>query len=111
MKELTDIVKEHGGLPPARECDFKINFKCDEPPKERTYRMSSSYLREVEMHLQDLIAKGWSRPSKSPHGAPILFVHKKDGTMSICVDYRKLNDLTRKDRTPLPRIDKLFDSV
>jgi hypothetical protein len=73
--------------------------------------MSPAELRELHVHLQDLLAKGWIRPSKYPYGAPILFVRKKDGTMRMCVDYRKLNDLTRKDRTPLPRIDELFDSL
>ena len=111
MNEFTDIIKEPDGLPPTRECDFEINLECDEPPKERTYRMSPAELREVQVQLQDLLAKGWIRPSKSPYGAPILFVRKKDGTMRMCVDYRKLNDLTRKDRTPLPRIDELLDSL
>jgi hypothetical protein len=102
LNEFTDIIKEHDGLLPTRECDFEINLECDEPPKERTYRMSPAELREVKVQLQDLLAKGWIRPSKSPYGAPILFVRKNDGTMRMYVDYRKLNDLTRKDRTPLP---------
>jgi hypothetical protein len=111
LNELTDIIKEPGGLPQTRECDFEISFDCDKPPKERTYRMSPAELREFQVQLQDLLAKGWIRRSKSPYGALILFVRKKDGTMRMCVDYRKLNDLTRKDRTPLPRIDELLDSL
>jgi hypothetical protein len=112
LNEFTDIIKEPDGIPPTRECDFEINLECDEPPKERTYRMSPAKLREVQVQLQDLLAKGWIRPSKSPYGAYILFVRKKDGgTMRMCVDYRKLNDLTRKDRTPLPQIYELFDSL
>jgi hypothetical protein len=71
MHELTDIIKEPHGLPPTRECNFKINLEYDEPPKERTYRMSPAELREVQVLLQDLLAKGWIRPSKSPYGAPI----------------------------------------
>jgi hypothetical protein len=73
--------------------------------------MSPAKLREIHVQLQELLAKGWIRPSNSPYGAPILFVRKKDGTMRMCVDYRKLNDLTRKDSTPLPRIDELLDSL
>jgi hypothetical protein len=73
--------------------------------------MSPAELREVQVQLQYLLANGWIRPSKSPYGAPILCVRKKDGTMRMCVDYRKLNDLTRKDRTPLPHIDELLDSL
>jgi hypothetical protein len=112
LKEFTDIIKEPDGLQPTRECDFEINMECNEAPtKERTYRMSQVELREVQVQLQDILAKGWIRPSKSPYGAPILFVRKKDGTMRMCVDYRKLNDITRKDRTPLPRIDTMLDSL
>jgi hypothetical protein len=97
LNEFTDIIKEPHGLIPTRECDFEINLECDEPPKERTYRMSPAELRELQVHLQDLLAKGWIRPSKSPYGAPILIVRKKDGTMRMCVDYRKLNDLTKSE--------------
>jgi hypothetical protein len=111
LNEFTDIIKEPNGLPPTRECDFEINLECDEPPKEQTYGMSPAELREVQVHLQDLLAKGWIRLSKFSYGAPILFVRKKDGTMRMCVDYRKLNDLTRKDRTPLPRFEELLDSL
>ena len=111
VQDFADIIREPEGLPPEREWDFEINLECDVPPKERTYRMSPAELREVQAQLTELLAKGWIRPSKSPYGAPILFVRKKDGTMRMCVDYRKLNDLTRKDRTPLPRIDELLDSL
>jgi hypothetical protein len=69
--------------------------------------MSPAKIQEVQVQLQDLLAKGWIHP----YGPPILFVRKKDGTMRMCVDYRKLNDLTRKDRTPLRRIDELLDSL
>jgi hypothetical protein len=108
LNEFTDIIEEPHGLQPKHECDFEINLECDEPSKERTYRMSPAELREVQVQLQDLVAKGWICPSKSPYGAPVLFVRKEDGTMRMCVDYQKLNDLTRKNRTPLPRIDELL---
>jgi hypothetical protein len=49
------------------------------------------------------------RPSSSPWGAPVLFVKKKDGSMRMCVDYRALNEVTIKNKYPLPRIDGLFD--
>jgi hypothetical protein len=58
LNEFTDISKEPDGLPPTRECDFEINLECDEPPKVRTYRMSPAELREVQVQLQDLLAKG-----------------------------------------------------
>jgi len=58
-----------------------------------------------------LVPKGYIKPSKSPYLAPILFVHKKDGTLRMCVDYRAFNKATVKNRYPLPRIDDLFDCL
>ena len=55
--------------------------------------------------------KGWIRPSKSPAGAPILFVPKKDGSMRMCIDYRGLNKITIKNRFPLPLISELLDRL
>eukprot|EP00873_Tetraselmis_striata_P042988 jgi/Tetstr1/463252/TSEL_008183.t1 len=81
LMEFADIIAEPTDLPPEREFDFEINLESDEPPKERTYRMSPAELQEVRSHLEDLWAKGWIRPSKSNYGAPILFVRKKDGTL------------------------------
>jgi len=73
--------------------------------------MSPPELIELKMQLQELLDKGYIRPSVSPWGAPVLFVKKKDGTFKMCIDYRKLNKLTIKNRYPLPRIDDLFDQV
>ncbi|KAJ0621739.1 putative nucleotidyltransferase, Ribonuclease H [Helianthus annuus] len=61
--------------------------------------------------IQYLLCKGFIRPSVSPWGAPVLFVKKKDGSMRMCIDYRKLNKLRVKNRYPLPRIDDLFDQL
>jgi hypothetical protein len=67
MDEFTGIIKEPDGLPPSRECDFQTNLECDLPfNKERTYRVLRTQLRQVQVQLQDLLAKGWFRPSKSP---------------------------------------------
>jgi len=61
--------------------------------------------------VADLIEKGFIRPSKSPFGAPIIFVKKSDGKLRMCVDYRALNKKTIKNRYPLPRIDELIDRL
>ena len=58
-----------------------------------------------------MLDKGFIRPSVSPWGAPVLFVKKKDGSLRLCIDYRKLNQVTMKNRYPLPRIDDLFDQL
>jgi hypothetical protein len=58
-----------------------------------------------------LLEKGFIRPTSSPWGAPVIFVPKKDGTQRLCVDYHALNEVTVKNKYPLPRIDDLFDQL
>jgi hypothetical protein len=100
------------GLPPSREVDHKIELiPGSSPPSRPTIRLSATELAELKMQLTELQAAGFIRPSKSPFGAPILFVKKKDGTMRMCVDYRALNRITVKNSYPLPRVDELFDRL
>ena len=61
--------------------------------------------------MQDLVDKGFIRPSVSPWGALVLFVKKNDGTMRLCIDYWQLNKVTIKNKYLLPRIDDLFDQL
>ena len=68
-------------------------------------------LAELKVQLQELLDKGFIRPSNSPWGAPVLFVKKKDDTLRLCINYRQLNKVTVKNRYPLPRIDDLFDQL
>ncbi|GJS58849.1 putative reverse transcriptase domain-containing protein [Tanacetum coccineum] len=67
--------------------------------------------KELKDQLQELLERGFIRPSVSPWGAPVLFVKKKDGSMRLCIDYRELNRITVRNRYPLPRIDDLFDQL
>ena len=73
--------------------------------------MAPRELQELRVQLQELLDRGFVRPSVSPWGAPVLFVKKKDGTMRMCIDYRELNRVTVRNRYPLPRIDDLFDQL
>ncbi len=75
------------------------------------YRHSLAQNIELENQLNDLLNKGYIRPSKSPWGAPVLFTKKKDGSLRLCVDYRDLNKLTIKNKFPLPRVDDIFDHL
>ncbi|GKD02012.1 putative reverse transcriptase domain-containing protein [Tanacetum coccineum] len=97
------------GLPPPRQMEFKINLVPGATPVARApYRLAPSKM-ELSDQLKELSEKGFIHPSSSPWGALVLFVKKKDGSFCMCIDYRKLNKLTVKNRYPLPRIDDLFD--
>ena len=73
--------------------------------------MASAELKEFKSQLQDLLDKGFIRPSMSPWGAPLLFVKKKDGSMHLCIEYRELNKRTVKNKYPLHRIEDLFGQL
>lgn len=99
-------------LPPSRSVDHKIEIiPGSEPPSRPTYQLSLAEMDELRKQLDDLLQRGFIRPSKSPYGAPVLFVKKKEGDMRMCVDYRALNKQTIKNTYPLPRIDELLDRL
>ena len=73
--------------------------------------MAPAELRELKAQLEELLSKGFIRPSMSPWGAPVLFVKKKDGSLRLCIDYRQLNKVVFRYQYPLPSIDELFDQL
>ena len=104
--------EELPGLPPEREISFEIELLPGTAPVSKApYRMAPAELKELQTQLQELLDKGFIRPSHSPWGALVLFVKKKDGTFRMCIDYRELNKVTIKNKYPLPRIDDLFDQL
>ncbi|KAL0560579.1 hypothetical protein IC582_000988 [Cucumis melo] len=113
VRDYPDVFpKELPRLPPHREVEFAIELEPGTVPISRApYRMAPEELKELNVQLQELLNKGFIRPSVSPWGAPVLFVKKKDGSMRLCIDYRELNKVTVKNRYPLPRIDDLFDQL
>ena len=113
VEEYRDVFGDlPAGLPPQRTMDHRIELVPGASPQSRpTYRMSPAELDELKKQLDQLLASGFIQPSKSPFGAPILFVKKKDSSMRMCIDYRALNGVTVKNSYPLPRIDELFDRL
>jgi hypothetical protein len=111
--EFPDVFPEDLlGLPPEREVEFVIELKPGTAPiSRRSYRMPPNELAELKIQLQDLLEKGFIRSSSSLWGCPAIFVKKKDQTLRMCVDYRPLNEVTIKNKYPLPRIDILFDQL
>ena len=84
----------------------------DHPPiKQAPRRVPMHQQGTVRQHVDDMLQHGVIEPSTSAWAAPIVLVKKKDGTTRFCVDYRKLNDVTRKDAYPLPRIDETLDAL
>ena len=73
--------------------------------------MAPAELKELKVQMEEMVNKGFIRPSTSPWGAPVLFVKKKDESMRLCIDYRELNKVTIRNQYPLPRIDDLFDQL
>jgi hypothetical protein len=101
--------KEWPGMPHDRDIEFVIELKSDTTPIYKTpYRMATPELAELKKHIKELLEKGFIRPTSSPWGAPVIFVPKKDVTQRLCVDYRVLNEVTIKNKYPLPGIDDLF---
>jgi hypothetical protein len=96
-------------LPPHRPYDHAIELEGDSLPRTGPIYSTSSKESEIlKSNIDELLSKGFIRPSKSPVGAPVVFAKKKDGTLRLCIDYRQLNSRTRKDRYPIPPISTLL---
>ena len=113
VKEFPDVFPEDlPGIPPDREIDFQIKLTLGtEPISKAPYRIAPLELKELKVQMEELVSKGFVRPSTSPWGAPVLFVKKNDGSLRLCIDYRELNKMTIQNQYPLPRIDDLFDQL
>jgi hypothetical protein len=111
--EYADVFPyELPGMPPNRDIEFAIELQPGTTPISiRPYRMPPAELAELKKQLQELLDKGFIRPSTLHWGCPALFVKKKDESLRLCIDYRPLNAVTIKNKYPLPRIDVLFDQL
>ncbi|GBG61027.1 hypothetical protein CBR_g18622 [Chara braunii] len=115
-RELIQAMRMSFKLPPGVIPDRPIRYGITledgaVPPHGCIYRMSEEELQVLRAQLDDLLAKGWIRPSCSPYGVPVLFVRKKNKDLRLCIDYRKLNAQTIKNAGPLPRIDDLLERL
>ena len=117
--EIDDVIDRHKIIfeqtnvnCPTATCKVRCTIPTgDHPPiKQRPYRLPLSKRHIVKEQVAEMLAAGIIRPSDSPWSSPITLVPKKDKTWRFCVDYRKLNAITRKDSYPLPSIRDIFDS-
>jgi len=113
-KEFQDVFEKKNAdiLPEHRPYDCAIDLQDGaQPPFGPIYNLSQNELVALKEYIEENLAKNFIRHSKSPAGAPILFVKKKDGSLRMCVDYRGLNKITVKNRYPLPLISGLLDQL
>jgi len=95
----TDVIQHHidtGSAPPVRQYPRRLPY---------------AYREEAKQQITDMLQQGVIQPSHSPWASPIVLVKKKDGKYRFCIDYRKLNGVTKKDAHPLPRVDDLLDAL
>jgi hypothetical protein len=106
VRDFLDVSPEElPGMPPDREVEFIIDLLPGTAPiSKRPYMMSVEELKELKKQLTELQEAGYIHPSSSTWGASVLFVQKKDGSQRIRVDYRSLNDVTVKNKYPLPHV-------
>ena len=100
-----------GKLDDHRPYDLKITL--DEgtvPPFGPIYSLSQEELAALHKFIDENLATGFIRPSRSPCGAPVLFIRKKDGSLRLCIDFRGLNQISKKDCYLLPLISDLLDA-
>ena len=98
-------------LPPYCPYDLKINLEEGaQPLVSPIYSLSASEQKALKEFIEKNLNMGFIRPTSSPHGAPVLFVKKKDGSLCLCVEFHRLNCISKKDCYPLPLISDLLDS-
>ncbi|SPC65773.1 related to pol protein [Ustilago sp. UG-2017b] len=106
LRDVFDEV-EADKLPHHTEHDLHLELvEGSKPPQGPLYLKGPKEMSELRRYLEENLEKGFIRPSKSPARSPVLFVPKKDGGLRLCVDYRGLNEITVKNRAPLPLIEE-----
>jgi hypothetical protein len=115
--DLLDVFSKASSddLPPHRPYDHKIELEPDAKPEDLgfspLYKMSLEELKVCREHIEENLKKGFIEPSSAPWAAPVLFVRKANGGLRFCVDYRKLNAISKKDRYPLPLIEETLARI
>jgi hypothetical protein len=112
LDQFKDVFAEPQNLPPKRDIDHSIPLQPGaEIMNTRPYKLSHSQKDTMEALILQLLKNQVIRPSVSPYSSPAILVKKKDGTWMLCIDYRKLNQLTVKNKFPIPIIEDLLDEL
>nr|CAN62821.1 hypothetical protein VITISV_013041 [Vitis vinifera] len=112
LQAFTDVFEEPTGLPLVRDYDHQIDLKDEAGPINcRPYRYAAVQKDAIEKLIGEMLHAGVIRQSRSPYTSPVVLVKKKDGSWRLCVDYRALNQVTVKDKFPIPVIEELLEEL
>jgi transposase InsO family protein len=113
LKEFEDCLREKlpPELPPSRGYEHTIDTGEATPINLNSYPLSPIHLKEQSQQIADLLKQGFIEESSSPWGFPVLFVKKPGGKWRMCIDFRALNAVTKKNGYPLPRIQECIDLI
>ncbi|KAL4279714.1 hypothetical protein GQ457_03G015840 [Hibiscus cannabinus] len=112
LHEFSDVFAEPKGLPPARGFEHRINLVDEQAVvKMKPYRYPSWQKDEIEKMINEMLGSGIIRDGNSAFSSPVVMVKKKDNSWRMCVDYRRLNQVTIKDKFPMPVIEELLDEL
>jgi hypothetical protein len=112
IQEYTNLFQDPDGLPPSRPFDHQIPLiPRTQPVNVRPYRYGPHQKTEIEKQVTKMLQKGIIQRSMSSFASLVLLVKKKDDTWRFCVDYRQLNNVTVKDKHPLPVVDELLEEL
>ena len=109
LVSFSDVIRDKPGR--MKEIEHTIVTNDATPVRQRPYRLPYSQYSTVKMELEQMESTGIIRPSTSEWASPIVIVPKKDGTIRLCVDYQKLNSVSRFDAYPMPRVDEMIDRI
>lgn len=112
LQQFASLFEEPKGIPPSRPGDHQIPLLHGAQPfRLRPYHYNPAQKDDIEKQISDMLKKGLIQYSSSPFSSPILLVKKKTGDWRLCVDFRRLNALTVKNKYPLPIIDEILDEL
>ena len=112
LHQYVDVFNDPQTLPPPRSYDHAIPLMPDVVPiNSRPYHYSPHHKTEIENQVKQLLDHGLITHSHSPFASPVLLVKKKDGSWRFCIDYRKLNSITIKNKFPMPIIEEILDEL
>ncbi|XP_071818156.1 uncharacterized protein [Apostichopus japonicus] len=109
LQRFNDILSDVPGRTQSTEHDVYVTNEV--PITQKAYRLPQAKRAEIKSQLEQMLEAGIIKPSSSPWASPIVSVPKKDGSIRICTDYRKLNQVTKFDAYPIPRVDDIIDDV